>query len=80
MRADARPRSGRATPCRSHLETTLGAFAAGVSDRGRRRGVNADAMALTATGDWTIGVVCDGLSMPPPQRGAAPGVAGQTGL
>ncbi|MGW6304000.1 PP2C family protein-serine/threonine phosphatase [Streptomyces niveus] len=56
---------------RSHLETTLGAFAAGVSDRGRRRGVNADAMALTATGDWTIGVVCDGVSMSPRAERAA---------
>ncbi|MEV0778666.1 PP2C family protein-serine/threonine phosphatase [Streptomyces sp. NPDC050433] len=56
---------------RSHIETTLGTVAAGVSDRGRRRGVNADAMALTGTGDWTIGVVCDGVSMSPRAERAA---------
>ncbi|MEU0951423.1 protein phosphatase 2C domain-containing protein [Streptomyces niveus] len=55
---------------RSHIETTL-TGAAGVSDRGKRRGVNADAMALTSAGAWTIGVVCDGVSMSPrPERAA----------
>ncbi|MFC8829046.1 PP2C family protein-serine/threonine phosphatase [Streptomyces sp. NPDC057137] len=63
---------GAAQPAyRSHLETTLGTVAAGVSDRGRRRGLNADAMALTGTGDWTIGVVCDGVSMSPRAERAA---------
>ncbi|WP_329031981.1 protein phosphatase 2C domain-containing protein [Streptomyces sp. NBC_01725] len=62
---------GGAQPAyRSHIETTL-ARAAGVSDRGKRRGVNADAMALTATGAWTIGVVCDGVSMSPRAERAA---------
>lgn len=56
---------------RSHLETTLGTRAAGVSDRGKRRGLNADAMALTTTGAWTIGVVCDGVSMSPRAERAA---------
>ncbi|WP_405818384.1 protein phosphatase 2C domain-containing protein [Streptomyces sp. NBC_00838] len=50
---------------RAHIETTLAAGAAGVSDRGKHRGVNADAMTLTAAGAWTIGVVCDGVSMSP---------------
>ncbi|MET8000197.1 PP2C family protein-serine/threonine phosphatase [Nonomuraea glycinis] len=50
---------------RSHLEITTGSGAAGVSDRGLRRGVNADAMASATTGSWTIGVVCDGVSMSP---------------
>ncbi|WP_371499898.1 protein phosphatase 2C domain-containing protein [Kitasatospora sp. NBC_00374] len=46
--------------------------AAGVSDRGKHRGVNADAMALaTADGGWTIGVVCDGVSMSPRSERAA---------
>ncbi|MFI6085537.1 PP2C family protein-serine/threonine phosphatase [Streptomyces sp. NPDC051217] len=56
---------------RSHLETTLGTGAAGVSDRGKRRGLNADAMVLTGSGDWTIGVVCDGVSMSPRAERAA---------
>lgn len=54
---------------RSCLETTLGTgtgtCAAGVSDHDKRRGLNADAMALTSTGAWKIGVVCDGVSMSP---------------
>ncbi|WP_405801004.1 PP2C family protein-serine/threonine phosphatase [Streptomyces sp. NBC_01506] len=63
---------GEAQPAyRSHLETTLGTRAAGVSDRGKRRGLNADAMALTTSGDWTIGVVCDGVSMSPRAERAA---------
>ncbi|MFJ1704056.1 PP2C family protein-serine/threonine phosphatase [Kitasatospora sp. NPDC088346] len=64
------------------MESTLGGGAerdgadgdraAGVSDRGRQRGVNADAMALTrAAGGWTIGVVCDGVSMSPRSERAA---------
>lgn len=56
---------------RSHFETTLGTSAAGVSDRGKRRGLNADAMVLTETGAWTIGVVCDGVSMSPRAERAA---------
>lgn len=42
-----------------------------MSDRGKRRGLNADAMALTTSGDWTIGVVCDGVSMSPRAERAA---------
>ncbi|MEW2352458.1 protein phosphatase 2C domain-containing protein [Spirillospora sp. NPDC029432] len=50
--------------------------AAGVSDRGLRRGVNADAMALVAAGPWTVGVVCDGVSMSPRADRAAQVAAG----
>ncbi|MFV2173611.1 PP2C family protein-serine/threonine phosphatase [Actinomadura sp. LOL_016] len=49
---------------RAHLETAV-PDAAGVTDRGRRRDVNADAMALVTAGPWTIGVACDGVSMAP---------------
>ncbi|MFF5260369.1 PP2C family protein-serine/threonine phosphatase [Actinomadura viridis] len=49
-----------------------------MSDRGRRRGVNADAMALATAGPWTIGVVCDGVSMSPRSERAAQ-VAAETG-
>ncbi|WP_219467534.1 PP2C family protein-serine/threonine phosphatase [Nonomuraea rhizosphaerae] len=84
---------GAAQPAfRSHLEITTGDGtgdgtgagqgegdgAAGVSDRGRRRGVNADAMALATSGSWTIGVVCDGVSMSPRADRAAR-VAAETG-
>ncbi|WP_078661595.1 PP2C family protein-serine/threonine phosphatase [Streptomyces sp. NRRL B-24484] len=56
---------------RSHLEIGLTGGAAGVSDRGRHREVNADAMALTTAGPWTVGVVCDGVSMAPRGERAA---------
>ncbi|MEV4680748.1 PP2C family protein-serine/threonine phosphatase [Streptomyces kurssanovii] len=63
---------GHAQPAfRSHVEVTAPGGAAGVSDRGKRRGVNADAMALARRGDWTIGVVCDGVSMSPRSERAA---------
>ncbi|ALC19511.1 PP2C family protein-serine/threonine phosphatase [Streptomyces pristinaespiralis] len=63
---------GHAQPAfRSHVEVTAPDGAAGVSDRGGRRGVNADAMALTRRGGWTIGVVCDGVSMSPRAERAA---------
>ncbi|GII54474.1 hypothetical protein Pth03_28630 [Planotetraspora thailandica] len=63
---------GEAQPAfRSHLEITAGGGAAGVSDRGLRRGVNADAMALAVSGEWTLGVVCDGVSMSPRAERAA---------
>ncbi|MFB4264507.1 PP2C family protein-serine/threonine phosphatase [Nonomuraea sp. GTA35] len=63
---------GAAQPAfRSHVELTTDAGAAGVSDRGLRRAVNADAMALVRAGAWTVGVVCDGVSMSPrPERAA----------
>ncbi len=62
---------GLAQPAfRSRVEVTAGG-AAGVSDRGKRREVNADAMALTTAGAWTIGVVCDGVSMSPRSERAA---------
>ncbi|WP_188192986.1 PP2C family protein-serine/threonine phosphatase [Nonomuraea sp. SYSU D8015] len=64
---------------RSHLEITASDGAAGVSDRGLRRGVNADAMALATVGAWTAGVVCDGVSMSPrPERAAQ--VAAEAGV
>jgi serine/threonine protein phosphatase PrpC len=70
---------GKGQPAfRSYLEITSDNGAAGVSDRGLRRGVNADAMALTMVDGWTIGVVCDGVSMSPrPERAAQ--VAAETG-
>ncbi|MCF1510723.1 PP2C family protein-serine/threonine phosphatase [Streptomyces glomeratus] len=56
---------------RGHVEITVGGDAAGVSDRGHRREVNADALTLAATGVWTVGVVCDGVSPAPrPERAA----------
>ncbi|MFG6196617.1 hypothetical protein [Nonomuraea sp. JJY05] len=69
---------GQAPPAfRSHVEITTGG-AAGVSDRGLRRGVNADAMAPAGDGARTIGVVCDGMSMSPRSDGAAR-IAADTG-
>ncbi|MFF3690672.1 PP2C family protein-serine/threonine phosphatase [Streptomyces sp. NPDC002187] len=63
---------GAAQPAfRSHVEITVPGGAAGISDRGKRRGINADAMALTTAGTWTIGVVCDGVSMSPRAERAA---------
>ncbi|MFB4274709.1 MULTISPECIES: PP2C family protein-serine/threonine phosphatase [unclassified Nonomuraea] len=63
---------GHAQPAfRAHLELTVDGGAAGVSDRGLRRAVNADAMALTRMGAWTVGVVCDGVSMSPRSERAA---------
>ncbi|MET9517946.1 protein phosphatase 2C domain-containing protein [Streptomyces sp. NPDC002994] len=71
---------GEAQPAfRSHVEITADDGAAGVSDRGKRRGINADAMALTTTGRWTIGVVCDGVSMSPRAERAAQ-VATEVGM
>ena len=71
---------GLAQPAfRSHLEITARDGSAGVTDRGKHRGVNADAMALTRTGPWTIGVVCDGVSMSPRGERAAQ-VASEVGL
>ncbi|PZG08969.1 PP2C family protein-serine/threonine phosphatase [Nonomuraea aridisoli] len=63
---------------RAHIEFTADGGAAAVSDRGPWRGVNADAIALTRAGVWTVGVVCDGVSMSPrPERAAQ--VAAETG-
>ncbi|WP_407555012.1 protein phosphatase 2C domain-containing protein [Streptomyces sp. Pv4-95] len=63
---------GAAQPAfRSHVEITADDGAAGVSDRGAQRGINADAMALTVSGGWTIGVVCDGVSLSPRSERAA---------
>ncbi|WP_309240222.1 protein phosphatase 2C domain-containing protein [Actinomadura sp. J1-007] len=84
MRRDRRPDGhcwdcGTAQPSfRAHVEATAGPGAAAVSDRGLRRAVNADAMALVTAGPWTIGVVCDGVSMSPRSERAAR-VAAQTG-
>ncbi|WP_406387989.1 PP2C family protein-serine/threonine phosphatase [Streptomyces sp. NBC_00887] len=63
---------GAAQPAfRSHVEITADTGAAAVSDRGRRRAINADAMVLTTADRWTIGVVCDGVSMSPRSERAA---------
>lgn len=64
---------------RARLEITAASGAAGVSDRGLRRGVNADAVALDVVDGWTLGVVCDGVSMSPRAERAAR-VAAETGL
>lgn len=70
---------GTAQPSfRAHVEITAGDEAAGVSDRGHRREINADAMALALSGAWTVGVVCDGVSMSPRAERAAR-VAAETG-
>ncbi|MCE7007492.1 protein phosphatase 2C domain-containing protein [Kibdelosporangium philippinense] len=56
---------------RAHIELAVKSGAAAVTDRGLRRGINADAMALLDADPWTIGVVCDGVSMSPrPERAA----------
>jgi len=55
----------------AHLELTVEGGAAGVSDRGPWRERNADAMALVTAGEWTVGVVCDGVSMAPRAERAA---------
>ncbi|WP_116246772.1 PP2C family serine/threonine-protein phosphatase [Nocardiopsis sp. FIRDI 009] len=69
---------GAAQPSfRSRVEAAA-AGAAGVSDRGLRRGVNADALRVVVTGEWTVGVVCDGVSMSPRSDRAAR-VAAQVG-
>lgn len=49
---------------RDHEEIILGA-AAGVTDKGLRRGRNEDAMALLEAGGATIAVVCDGVASSP---------------
>jgi serine/threonine protein phosphatase PrpC len=56
---------------RSHLEIRTPRGAVGVTDRGKRRAVNADAMALAEVGEWTVAVVCDGVSMSPRAERAA---------
>ncbi|MFJ7154064.1 PP2C family protein-serine/threonine phosphatase [Streptomyces sp. NPDC101118] len=56
---------------RARLEAGSQHGAAGVSDRGRVKGVNADAMALVTAGEWTVGTVCDGVSMTPRAERAA---------
>ncbi|NUT93803.1 MAG: protein serine/threonine phosphatase 2C family protein [Saccharothrix sp.] len=58
------------TDFRAHVESTVDESAC-VTDRGLRRAVNADAAVLTAVGEWTIGVVCDGVSLSArPERAA----------
>ncbi|WP_040702041.1 PP2C family protein-serine/threonine phosphatase [Nocardiopsis ganjiahuensis] len=68
---------------RLRMEVTGPGGAAGVSDRGLRRGVNADALTVVDAGGargpetsgntraWTVGVVCDGVSMSPRAERAA---------
>ncbi|MFI6724449.1 PP2C family protein-serine/threonine phosphatase [Streptomyces atratus] len=71
---------GAAQPSfRSRVEITADGGAAGISDRGRHRGINADAMALSTVGSWTVGVVCDGVSMSPRSERAAQ-VAAEVGV
>ncbi|AJT62239.1 PP2C family protein-serine/threonine phosphatase [Streptomyces chattanoogensis] len=64
---------------RAHEEIATDDGAAAVSDRGKRRGINADAMALTTAGRWTIGIVCDGVSMSPRSDRAAQ-IAAEVGM
>jgi PPM family protein phosphatase len=64
---------------RARLEIETDSGAAGVSDRGLRREINADAMGLVTRGAWTIGVVCDGVSMAPRAERAAR-VAAEVGV
>ncbi|MEU8527698.1 MULTISPECIES: PP2C family protein-serine/threonine phosphatase [Streptomyces] len=56
---------------RARVEITPVGGAAGVSDRGLVREVNADAMAVRTSGPWTVGVACDGVSMTPRSDRAA---------
>ncbi|MFE0423724.1 PP2C family protein-serine/threonine phosphatase [Streptomyces sp. NPDC058953] len=58
---------------RARLEVAVASGAAGVGDRGLRREINADALALAAgpSGEWTVGVVADGVSMAPRAERAA---------
>ncbi|MFF8844144.1 PP2C family protein-serine/threonine phosphatase [Streptomyces sp. NPDC015127] len=64
---------------RAHVEITVAGTAAGVSDRGNRRAVNADAMALETMGAWTAATVCDGVSLSPRAERAAQ-VAAEAGV
>ncbi|MGI5282601.1 PP2C family serine/threonine-protein phosphatase [Nonomuraea polychroma] len=50
---------------RDHAETVLDNGAAAVTDRGLRRSRNEDAMALLASGDTIVAVVCDGVGSSP---------------
>ncbi|KPC60433.1 PP2C family protein-serine/threonine phosphatase [Streptomyces chattanoogensis] len=71
---------GAAQPAfRAHEESATDDGAAAISDRGKRRGINADAMALATAGRWTIGIVCDGVSMSPRSDRAAQ-IAAEVGM
>ncbi|WP_327584270.1 protein phosphatase 2C domain-containing protein [Nonomuraea sp. NBC_00507] len=50
---------------RDHAETVLDNGAAALTDRGLRRSRNEDAMALLASGDTVVTVVCDGVGSSP---------------
>ncbi|WP_223166829.1 PP2C family serine/threonine-protein phosphatase [Nonomuraea sp. SYSU D8015] len=50
---------------RDHAEIVLDGGAAAVTDRGLRRSRNEDAMALLASGDAVVAVVCDGVGSSP---------------
>ncbi|MFG1702563.1 PP2C family serine/threonine-protein phosphatase [Nonomuraea sp. M3C6] len=50
---------------RDHAETVLDGGAAAVTDKGLRRSRNEDAMALLASGDTVVTVVCDGVGSSP---------------
>ncbi|MGN9837848.1 protein phosphatase 2C domain-containing protein [Nonomuraea sp. H19] len=50
---------------RDHAETVLDGGAAAVTDKGLRRSRNEDAMALLASGDTIVTVVCDGVGSSP---------------
>ncbi|CAL9557503.1 hypothetical protein SUDANB121_04581 [Nocardiopsis dassonvillei] len=68
---------GRCWECGADLSDLLGRTradaggAAGYGERGPGRRLNADAPALRAAGPWTVGAVCDGVSMAPRAERAA---------
>ncbi|MBS0656829.1 MAG: protein phosphatase 2C domain-containing protein [Verrucomicrobia bacterium] len=62
LRALPAPAPERPADPRAHLERTVGADLAAVSDRGLRHAANEDACALGATGELRCLVVCDGVS------------------
>ncbi|WP_306366358.1 PP2C family serine/threonine-protein phosphatase [Nocardiopsis sp. CC223A] len=70
---------GRCWECGADLSDLLGHTradagadgAAGYGERGPGRRLNADALALRTTGPWTVGAVCDGVSMAPRAERAA---------
>lgn len=68
---------GRCWECGADLSDVLGRTradaggSAGYGERGPGRRVNADALALRATGRWAVGAVCDGVSMAPRAERAA---------
>ncbi|MFL1381960.1 MULTISPECIES: PP2C family protein-serine/threonine phosphatase [unclassified Nocardiopsis] len=68
---------GRCWECGADLSDLLGharadaGGAAGYTERGPGRRINADALSLRTAGRWTVGAVCDGVSMAPRAERAA---------